>query len=491
MTRVLLLLPENGVRRWHRTLTERLNRDGCDAAVALRPGPARPPAVAVLEALENLLFPLKDDPMEAERAGAWMRPPSGVPDLVFDLTGRADPGRDALFPIFGGATGDDARDLMLLAREEARIGLARWAGAQFDVQADALIAVERPDHLGGGRAAVASRLSTLIRARARRGPVDGGGRAAPQVRGIGLRAPTAFLVASLVHRVRRRLTRLVAHDAHWRIAWRRVSAENAVYSALEWPECDWTVLNDDRRRYFADPFLFAHEGVVHVFCEEYPYATGKGVISWFPLDAGGRPAAPPRVVLERPCHLSYPLVFRHDGAIWMAPEASAGGAFELFRADGFPQRWSFDRVAIDLPLADATMFERDGRCWLTATNAEDGGSSWDCLSLFEAPAPLGPWTPCGDGPALIDASSARPAGHVFERGGALWRPAQDCTGGYGAGLALCRIDRLDSQGLRQHVVRRLRPPPGLDADCVHTLNAGGGFEIVDVAGTMAKSAWLD
>jgi hypothetical protein len=489
MVAVLLLLPENGLLRWHKRLVEALQCDGFDVGVRLHPAPAPPPAVALLAKLEGVLFSSGTDLLDVETAGAWAGPPLAVPDLVIDLSGRERPEPGAVFPIFGGAPGDCARDFMLLSQQAPRIGLAWLEGEALVGHGDSLIAIENPHRLGGGREAVASRLMTLIRALARRGPTGGAQAAAPRPLATAKPRPSAFLLASLVERARRRLVHLVAHDGHWRIAWRRVSApEDSVHNRLNWPDADWTVLNDDRRRYFADPFLFAHEGVVHVFCEEFPYATGKGVISWFALDPDGKPSSAPRVVLERPGHLSYPLVFRHDGAIWMAPESSAGGAFELYRADPFPIRWTLDRVAIDLPLADATIFRHGDRCWLTATTSEDGGSSWDCLSLFAAPSPLGPWTRCGEGPTLIDASSARPAGHVFKRNGELWRPAQDCAGGYGAALALCRIDRLDDQGLIQTVSRRLEPPRTLNAQGVHTLNAAAGFEIIDVVGTRSKWA---
>jgi len=487
MSSVLLLLPENGLLRWHKHLVETLKRDGLDAGAALRPGPVAPPAVALLDQLERVLFAPCGDRLAPEAPGPWLRPPAAAPDFVFDLTGRTAPELDAFFPIFGGAPGDDARDLLLLSRAAPRLGLARRCGEALRLHADALIALENPHRFGAGREAFAARLTTLIRRLARRGPGEGAATPLLPMATPGLAAAASFLRASLAARARRRLTRLVAHDGHWRIAWRRLaSPDDGVQSRLDWPQGGWTFLEDDRRRYFADPFFFEHAGVIHVFCEEYPYATGKGVISWFPLDAAGRPAAPPRVVLERPWHLSYPLVFAHDGAIWMAPEGSGGGGFELFRADPFPNRWTLDRIALDKPLADATIFPRDGRFWLTATLAEDGGSSWDCLSLFTSASPLGPWTPCGDGPTLIDAGAARPAGHVFERDGALWRPAQDCTGGYGAGLALCRIDGLDERGLRQTAMRRLGPPPGLRAEGVHTLNAAAGFEIIDVVGARSK-----
>ena len=102
---------------------------------------------------------------------------------------------------------------------------------------------------------------------------------------------------------------------------------------------------DDRRRYFADPFLFEEDGVAYVFCEEFPYATRKGVISVFALDEQGDPG-PSRVVLERPYHLSYPVVFRHEGQIWMMPESSANRTLDIYRADPFPYRWTLDRVVL-------------------------------------------------------------------------------------------------------------------------------------------------
>ena len=43
--------------------------------------------------------------------------------------------------------------------------------------------------------------------------------------------------------------------------------------------------------------------IAHVFCEEVPFATGKGIISQFTIDAAGR-ASSPRPVLERAYHLS-------------------------------------------------------------------------------------------------------------------------------------------------------------------------------------------
>jgi hypothetical protein len=72
----------------------------------------------------------------------------------------------------------------------------------------------------------------------------------------------------------------------------------------------------------------------------------------------------------------------------------------------------------------------------------------------------------------------------------LWRPAQDCTRGYGSGLALCRIDELRDGVLRQSVVRRLGPPTGAPSQGVHTLNSDDRFEVIDAVGQMTRARSL-
>jgi hypothetical protein len=191
----------------------------------------------------------------------------------------------------------------------------------------------------------------------------------------------------------------------------------------------------------------------------------------------------PRPVLETAVHLSYPGVFARDGAIWMIPETSGRRTIELYRADPFPDRWVLDHVLVDnVSAGDATLFERDGQLYLFASTNDDGGSTWDQLSLFQAPSLHGSWTAHPGNPQLIDAGAARPAGFVFERNGSAIRPAQDCRAGYGAGLTFCRIDRLDPEGFAQTIAGRLAPDPRWRASGAHTLNAGAGFEVIDRIG---------
>ena len=342
----------------------------------------------------------------------------------------------------------------------------------------------RRDLLCSGRAAVADALLELVAKLA----AHGLGEAVPSHGVTTARSPTPvrFAAATLAGLVERRLRRLVVHDGHWRVGVRRRSLGESPFAGLDrLDDGVWRWIPDDRRHYFADPFVFEEGGVAYVFCEEYPYATGKGVIAVFALDDEGA-AGPPRVVLERPHHLSYPFVFRHDGAIWMIPESGQTRTLELYRADPFPFHWTLDRVLLSgIEIADATPFARNGDWWLSATGGETEGASWDSLSLYRSASPFGPWTPTFDGPALIDASAARPAGRVFEHEGALWRPAQDCRAGYGSGLAFCRVDALAPGAFRQTAMRRFTPPGGL-----HTFNMTDRFAVIDAAGPRARTCWL-
>ncbi|WP_442755698.1 hypothetical protein ACNHKD_03300 [Methylocystis sp. JAN1] len=488
MSSVRILVRKDELRRWHRQLFEALESDGARVAFDWRAGPGRSSAMILLDELERLLLTRRRDSLLDAEPQTDDFPQSAEPaDLVIDLTGQPVPAAGAVFPVYGGVAGDDACDAMLIDRAPPNVGLAKKEGDRTVLIANARIALERPEILRSGREAVASRLITLIRSLIKNGSAD-----APSLEAFDAargNAAAGFLVRSVLGRVGSRLGRLVAHENHWRIGWRPLAAlDDATQARLDWPaDPRWIWLEDDRRRYFADPFLFEKDGVVHVFCEEFPYATGKAVISWLPLDKSGAPAQAPRIVLEADCHLSYPFLFERDGEIWMMPESSGSRSLALYRADPFPEKWVLHSVLIDnLDISDATIFEMDGRWRMTATTREDGGSTWDCLSLFVADSPFGPWRRCGDGPVLIDATAARPAGNVFRRKDALWRPAQDCSAGYGSGLSLCRIDGLDEKGLRQSVGKRLGPPPGTGAHGVHTLNVGGGFETIDVCGWRSK-----
>lgn len=282
----------------------------------------------------------------------------------------------------------------------------------------------------------------------------------------------------LARQIARRLYALCFHRPQWRVGWRRVVGPDLI-DLRRHPEGGWTDLPDDGRRFYADPFAIAHGGSVTLFVEEFDYRRGKGVISALSFDASG-PRGRPEPVLELDTHLSYPFVFEADGAVWMIPESHASGTIDLYRATAFPGGWVHEAVLVDHVVAgDATLLRHEGRWWMFATVRAGGGSYSDTLHLWHAPHFRGPWTPHPRNPVLIDVGSARAAGPIVARDGALIRPVQDCRQGYGAALGLARILRLDVDGYEQRVETRLGPGAAWPGSRLHMLSAAGGFEFID------------
>jgi hypothetical protein len=239
------------------------------------------------------------------------------------------------------------------------------------------------------------------------------------------------------------------------------------------------ILDAGHSRFYADPFLLRHEGQTALFFEDYDYASQRALISCLVLGEDGRPgkAAP---VLTRPYHLSYPFVFVHDGVAMMIPETSENGTIELYEATRFPDEWRLRAVLMDKVEASDTTLHFDARTqlwWMFSAITEFGSSSHDTVSIFFSDKLEGPWRPHAGNPVKLDPGCSRPAGPLLPWDGRLFRPTQDCTSAYGAGLVWCEITRLTPETFRETPVARRRPRRGFTG--LHTYGRAAGFEVVD------------
>ncbi len=484
--RIGLRLNRQRLWGWHRWLCDALREADADCAIVLVDGPPLPGAVALLLSFERLIYGLPGehacDRLEPTAfsaglagAGAAGRPP----DLLLDLSGV--PPESGLAPqlrlTYDGDAGEDA---LIAALLDGRLPVLALRGPASECWA-AHPAVEDRKVL---TRALDNAFSTALRLCLKAGIGFGAGGPRPDSSTLGDRSqvppwrPLGFAARTVAARARARLTRLCRRAPAWFVGWRWAD-DDRMQMTHRLPSAGFARLRDDARRYYADPFVIEVDGVHHLLCEEYDYTLGRAVISATVVSRHGVPQTP-RVVLERPYHLSYPFVFRHAGEIWMIPESSAARTVELYRADRFPDRWVLESVLLrDVNAGDATILRHDGRWWMFAGTSAWQSSSWDALSLFHAPDLLGPWSPHPRNPVLIDARSARPAGAVFSHGGALWRPAQDCSAGYGSALSLCRIDRLDPEDYGQTLHAVIRPGPAWPGRGLHTLNWAAGLEVID------------
>jgi hypothetical protein len=494
---IALLVSPADMRVLHRELAIRLERNAAVRVTLLRGRAERflPTKVDLLLDLERLLYRLPG-PRLADRIAPdrpMLEQPfrDDRPDLTIDLSGTlTEPDERTICLRCDGLPGWEPMIGALIAGRMPIIEL-------LDGQSGAVLARGEPcadnaSTLSDALECVLARIVTLAPAAIRRRAAAAiapaaGPRPLPQPARL-----AGFVQAELktvAWRVVKQLYRLCCHGPHWRTCWRFVDGPD-LWDARTLAGTSWNVIPDPGLRFYADPFPFVHDGKTFVFVEDLDHRVGKGVISVVPFDERG-PAGPARPVLEEPWHLSYPFVFTHAGQIWMIPESSAAKRISLYRADRFPDRWVLETTLVSgYEASDATVIRHGGLHWMFAATRDGAGSWSDTLSIFSAPDLLGPWQPHPLNPVLVDQRAARPAGAMRLRGGRLWRPVQDCTDGYGTGIGLAEVVRLDREGFEQKVHCVLKADPTWPGRRFHTLNRVGALELIDGAAYSPRSRRL-
>ncbi|HEY8194988.1 MAG TPA: hypothetical protein VIF13_08060 [Hyphomicrobium sp.] len=496
--RIAVRLDRSRLLRWHLALIEALQQNGHAVAAEFRPRTDRLPAslVAILEldairggSHEHRLSGRVTPTSIAERAPDL----DGVQDLTIDLSTSAVvedlPGR-VLCPLYDGSAADEALfHALLRGRAPLLSAVDTYNGGTWTI---GLPALEQPTRFTLSLDHVASRLvEGLVRIVA---DIAGGQHAAVAASDRNTSAPQGSLLASTIrHGVQRSTAKLgrirdrtFGDRPRWRVAWRHVDA-GRLPASEDLRLSDFRVLEDDGRRFYADPFVVMRDGIRHVFVEELPSDTGIGIISHFTISASEE-ATKPTPILQTGSHLSYPLVFEHEGETWMMPESSAAGGLDLYRCRRFPDDWTLETRLLEGRFHDATLFAHDGRLWIAAATEAFQSSSWDALSLFYADALKGPWTAHAQNPVLVDARFARPAGPLWRAGVDLFRPAQECSGGYGSKLSIRKILRLTPTDFSEETAGTIAFGDRSRVLGPHTICRGGDLELIDLYGRDSEIA---
>ncbi len=505
LMRIAVFVDPKMVWRWHKWLVEALVTCGHKVDVCVSgTAPALPANLRLLLQLERLLYRQGGDNAsdfltieQFDRRAIIDQPVEADYDLLIDLSGKeqdlAGPCSSStrcLRPLYDGRAGVDELMGILLDGQAPQLSLddsALSAPRMFG-----LCAVEQPQILSRGLNNVFSRMIGCVQKSVHEMSInieplslDSLVGSHPQNKQPQTLRAGRFLLANLGAKVARRLNALVGkgsgNDVRWGVGWRFTNGQ-PLRESLDFCLGHYTRLTDDGQRFYADPFVVFHQGVHHIFVEEFPFDSQTGLISHFTIDEKGQ-ASSPKPVLSRPYHLSYPFIFKHDGQFWMIPETSANRAVELYRAERFPDKWVFEKVLIDdIRADDVTMIQHGDHCWLFAAISEWQSSQWDTLGLFYADDLFGEWHAHQANPVLLDARAARPAGAMYHQDGALWRPAQDCSKIYGGGLSVCRVDQLDPERFEQTIRHRFAPAAKDRLQGVHSLNEHQGLEVIDFFG---------
>jgi hypothetical protein len=236
----------------------------------------------------------------------------------------------------------------------------------------------------------------------------------------------------------------------------------------------YQLLPSPRGEFWADPFPVQSQHGTWLFFERYNYLRAKGDIACLQLGDSRVHTA-----LVRPYHLSYPHIFEHSGTLWMIPETTQNRTVELYRCSRFPGQWTLEATLLrDLEASDSTLIYRNGLFWLFASDVQKGTQNhrlhlWHSASLTDG------WKPHPSNPVVQSPRGARPGGRIFSAGGALIRPTQDCTRGYGSGLDFRRILHLDPQRYAEEPAGSLLPSQFPGWTGLHTYNQSSDYEAID------------
>ncbi len=118
----------------------------------------------------------------------------------------------------------------------------------------------------------------------------------------------------------------------------------------------FTIIPSGNDHWYADPLIYDMDGRTYLFVEDYDRHTKKGVISAAEISDGN----PIRfcTVIEEPYHLSFPMIFRWKGELWMCPESSDHMSLNLYRCVSIPDQWEkVCELHTGIPLVDTVMLE--------------------------------------------------------------------------------------------------------------------------------------
>jgi hypothetical protein len=480
-------------RRWMGR--ETLSIDGRDVPVQIAwtaTAEPRPTGLDALFELERLVLH-KGKHSGADRlkiSPERMQARAGTADLIVDFTGAArDPNctaRQYLRPLFNGAAGENAALAAILAGDLPVIEIVDEVdGAVLDRGHPS---AEIAAGLSGGLETIMARTLTMVAA-----ILSGRPRIVPQLartaRAGNGRPPAAYVARGLAVSIAKEIYRLCCYAPHWHVGW-RFNDGAGVWQTGDLSGPGWNVLADPGNHFYADPFPINWQGRTFVFFEDLDHRVGKGTISAIEFGDTG-PIGKVVPVLEEPWHLSYPFLIEDDGALWMIPESSLNGDVAIYKCVRFPDKWERHATLLSgFELADVTLTRHNGLNYLFGAWRDGTGGYSDSLAIYYAEHLMGPWLPHASNPVLIDRASTRPAGNFVTINDRLWRPVQDCAGGYGAALALAEIVELSPTTFKQIVRHSLRPGPAWPGRKLHTLNRCGRLEVIDGSRVQPKTRAL-
>ena len=206
------------------------------------------------------------------------------------------------------------------------------------------------------------------------------------------------------------------------------------------------IIENDKRKFLADPFLVKHNNNTYCFAEEYDYAKKKGHIVCFRLD---KKKLDKKIILNENFHLSFPFIFKFKNNFFMCPETSEISEIRLYKNINFPFKWKFYKtIKRNIKSVDNIIFKKNNLWWLF-TNLDHSNSDDFCHDLSIFYSKKGPltnnWKSHHQNPNKINSLESRNAGIIFYKNKVIRISQEQGFDNYGQNINFHEINFLNNK----------------------------------------------
>lgn len=269
------------------------------------------------------------------------------------------------------------------------------------------------------------------------------------------------------------------NNQYWNIGFAELTPSQLI-ETKKLPHINW-MKHSYKDRFFADPFILKVEGgKIHVLVEEYEFKpNSKGVIVKLEIDKENYKLIERKELLKLKTHLSYPVIIRENGNVFIMPENSESGFLKIYSLSN-EDTLSCEGIVADYPLTDATPIEFDKERYLMSTEFP---KSQEDLFLYKFNKKDFKYHKLNEKPLVAGRLAGRMGGSFFSTKGHIYRPAQDCSKGYGKALTIFEVKSFEPS-FDERPILRLEPVSWKYNLGLHTLNFDeeSGLAVIDSYG---------
>ena len=238
-------------------------------------------------------------------------------------------------------------------------------------------------------------------------------------------------------------------------------------------EVEWVNIPHDR--WFADPFILdVSDNEISLLVEDFAYSNGKGVISLLKINRHNLRIINRKVLLDIPTHLSFPIIMRKNGHVYVYPENRQNKVLDLYEYNPKEEILTFCMTICDEEMWDSVIFDKYDETMLFTANTDDYSLNiykWDSeKKLYQKQRTI-----------YSNKPDMRMAGQFFNYKGLYYCPTQDCSRNYGYATVIREVT-IGEDEISLKYVKTLYSPNKRMNLAFHTLNEYKGVVVVDAQG---------